>query len=163
MSKKDKKNKQNEKEIKPGDALLLSMPKTQPGKPVFCSVRVLDRESSSDNTFVGQILESISSDFSKETYLSGRTMEFNKNSVVSIHPASLNGIDSFITIEISNGYISSIYRTDGKTNSVNVRVIDLDCNSDQIFKVDAVSAPLITKRIDENEIQEMFLIEEGLE
>lgn len=156
-----KKSKKNEIQINPGDNVLLQLPKNQPGKNVCCSVRVLNRKCESPDKFIGQVIEIVSMDYSNKDFVPGKILELPKSKIVSAHSSMLNGEKTFLTIDVSNGCISAIYRTDGEIEPINVRVIDTDYESDQVFRVDAVSAPLITKVINEqNDLPNIFSSEE---
>jgi hypothetical protein len=153
-----KKNRENEILINPGDNLLLQLPKNQPGRNICCSVRVLNRKCESPDKFVGQIIEVVSMDYSSKDFIPGKILDLPKSKIISANSSILNGEKTFLTIDVINGCISAIHRTDGEIEPVNVRVIDSDCGSDQVFRVDAVSAPLITKTINEdNDLPDTFL------
>jgi hypothetical protein len=155
-------NKNEEIQINPGDSVIVNTPKSQPGKNLCCSVRVLNKKPSNEKNFVGQIIEMISIDHQTSDYLPGKIMEFPKDKISSVTLSRLNNIESIVTIEVCDGVISAIWRTDGKTSPVNIRVIDKDCGSDRIFEVSAVSAPLLAKLDSEIEAEtgELFLIDE---
>jgi hypothetical protein len=158
------KNKKDEIQINPGDTLLLKLPSGQPGKEVCCSVRVLKDKPFNENNFIGQILDCASTIYPETIqYVPGKIMEIAKNTIISVSSSRLNDIESTITIEILNGCVSSITRSDGEIDEINVRVIDSDSQSDQVFSVGPVSAKLLCKNIEDEEDLQMFLIDESTE
>ena len=138
--------------IVPGDTLVVRLPRSQPKQNITCSVRVLDKKAKNTDHFVAQIMDMVLLTKGSTKLSPGEIAELPKSQVLSVIPSTINEIKSDITIEISSGTITGLWRTDGKTDPINVRIIDRDIDLDQIFKVDAVSSESITHSNEHNDM-----------
>lgn len=130
--------------ILPGDTLIVRLPKSQPRQNITCSVRVLDQKAEKSDHFVGQVIDMVLLTKGPMKLSPGEITEIPKAHIVSVIPSTVDDIKSELTIEISSGTISSLWRTDGKIEPINVRIIDRDLDMDQLFKVDAISSESLT-------------------
>lgn len=138
--------------IVPGDTLVMRIPRSQPKQSTTCSVRVLDKKSRKEDNFVCQVMDVVVLSRGPSQIVPGEIVELPKSHIISVIPSTINGISSELTLEIASGTITGLWRTDGKTEPINVRIIDRDIELDQVFKVDAVSSESLTHSSDHEEL-----------
>lgn len=138
--------------IVPGDTLVMRLPRSQPKQSTTCSVRVLDKEPEKSDHFVCQVMDVVLLSRGPSQIVPGEIVELPKSHIISVIPSTINDIRSELTIEIASGTITGLWRTDGKTNPINVRIIDRDIEMDQVFRVDAVSSESLTNSSEQEEL-----------
>lgn len=138
--------------IVPGDTLVVRVPRNQPKQSLTCSVRVLDQEANKTDHFVCQVMDVVLLSKGPSQVVPGEIVEMPKAHILSVIPSTVNGIKSNVTIEISSGTITGLWRTDGKIEPINVRIIDRDIELDQVFQVDAVSSESLMQAPDQEEM-----------
>lgn len=138
--------------IVPGDTLVMRLPRSQPKQSTTCSVRVLDKKPEKSDHFVCQIMDVVLLSKGSSKIVPGEIVELPKSHIISVIPSTINDIRSELTIEIASGTITGLWRTDGKTKPINVRIIDRDIEMDQVFKVDAVSSESLTNSSEQEEL-----------
>lgn len=135
-----------------GDTLVMRLPRSQPKQSTTCSVRVLDKKSEKSDHFVCQVMDVVLLSRGPSQIVPGEIVELPKSHIISVIPSTINDIRSELTIEIASGTITGLWRTDGKTKPINVRIIDRDIEMDQVFKVDAVSSESLTNSSEQEEL-----------
>ena len=130
-------------EPKPGDRAIVKIPFE--GKFYTVSVRVMKKEAKMFDSWVGCFVGHVSlpPENIKGMWPPEGIIEFGSSDILSLVPAEKNGITPAITMEISNGYIVSLVRTDGELEKIPIRVKNLDPHEDEIFLVDGAGATKI--------------------
>lgn len=136
--------------ISPGDLLVVGLPGLQPNRKTPCSVRVLDRKPKHKDNFVGQIVDLVMVS-TKGGYAPGEIVEIPQKSVLSSIGSGIGGHRAKLMVEISNGSVVGLSRVDGKTDPISVMVVDRDCGTETIFKVDAFSAETVAASTQETQ------------
>lgn len=139
-------------QIVPGDTLVMRIPRSQPKQSTTCSVRVLDQKATKDDHFVCQVMDVVLLSKGPARITPGEIVELPKSHIISVIPSTINGVSSDLTIEISSGTITGLWRTDGQTIPIKVRVIDRDIELDQVFQVDAISSESLTHASEQEEL-----------
>jgi len=134
-----------QQQIYPGDLIIFRTPKNQPGNTSFSSGRVLGRKPSKSENVKIQIIETASIHSENNKFISGKVIEIPKKFILNHKPAKIKKAHPTITVQVCSGAVSALWRTDGKTESIKVKVVDDDTEIEQTFDVNAVCAKLIER------------------
>lgn len=130
--------------IHPGDVVSVELPGRQPGYNPKCSCRVLNRKPKKVGNIVGIVIDLFFFvGLAKGNIQPNQIIEFHPDAVHKIFPEAFQGYHPAFVIEITNGTISSISRTDGDSAPVLFKVQDNDAKASFIYEVDCSNTKLV--------------------
>jgi hypothetical protein len=134
-----------QQQIYPGDLIVFRTPKNQPGIGSFSSGRILNKKPSKNENVKIQIIETASIHSENNKFICGKIIEIPKKFILSHKPSKIREITPTITVQVSCGAVSALWRTDGKTDPIKVKVVDDDTDIEQTFDVNAISAKMLER------------------
>jgi hypothetical protein len=127
----------------------------------FCSGRVLNKKPSKNENIKIQIIETASIHSENTKFISGKVIEIPKNFILNHKPSKINKVTPMVTVNVSCGAVSALWRTDGKSESIKVKVVDEDTESEQTFNVNAVCAKLLERTGPDDETDSFMFLDEN--
>ena len=110
---------------------------------------MLDKKPQSKDNFVGQIVDVVMFASKDKRFAPGEIVEIPKKDILSVMPAEVGGQRANLMVGISNGTVVELSRIDGKTEELNVLIIDRDTDSESVFKVDSFAATMLASNMDD--------------
>lgn len=127
-------------EIVPGDVISVKIPGLSPGQSPSILVRVLDKPATKKDCLVGIVCDLFFFLGASETNIRpGQETEIGLSDIVRVYQEKVDSIQPQLKVEIRDGCIHAMARTDGKTEPLLVKVVDLDEGGEPVlYAVDAV-------------------------